>query len=107
MRTRDTARWTMRPRPQAPADWQVAENTHGLNFDARGVGLADLAMAVREGREPRASGTLGLHLCEVMEGMLQSPDLGRFVDIQSTCPRPPMLTETTDPGLNVDLRALT
>ena len=107
VRTRDTARWTMRPRPRAPADWQVAQNTHGLNFDARGVGLADLAMAVREGREPRASGALGLHLCEVMEGMLQSPGLGRFVEIASTCARPPMLAESSEPGLNVDLRALT
>lgn len=106
VRTRNTARWTMRPRPKAPADWQVAENTHGLNFDARGVGLADLAAAVREGREPRASGALGLHLCEVMDGMLQSPGLGRFVDIQSTCTRPPMLAETTEPGLNIDLRAM-
>lgn len=107
VRTRDTARWTKRPRPMAPADWQVADNTHGLNFDARGVGLADLAMAVREGREPRASGALGLHLCEVMEGMMQSPGLGRFVEIESTCARPPMLAETSEPGLNVDLRALT
>ena len=107
VRTRDTARWTMRPRPKAPADWHVAENTHGLNFDSRGVGLADLAVAVREGREPRASGALGLHLCEVMEGMLQSPRLGQFVDIKSTCARPPMLGETTEPGLNTDLRTVT
>ena len=107
VRTRETARWTMRPRPQAPADWQVAESKHGLNFDARGVGLADLAMAVREGREPRASGTLGLHICEVMEGMLQSSERGQFVRIQSTCARPPMLAECSEPGLKVDLRAMT
>ena len=105
VRTRDTARWTKRPRPKAPADWAIAENTHGLNLDARGVGLAELAVAAREGREPRASGALGLHLCEVMDGMLQSPGLGRFVEIQSTCTRPSMLTETTESGLNVDLRA--
>ncbi len=105
VRTRDTARWTMRPRPDAPSDWAVAENTHGLNCDARGVGLTDLAMAVRERRAPRASGALGLHLCEVMDGMLQSPGLGRFVDIASTCSRPPPLAETTDQGLNVDLGA--
>ncbi len=106
VRTRDTARWTMRPRPNAPPEWEVAENTHGLNFDARGIGLADLAAAVREGREPRASGALGLHLCEVMEGMLQSSNLGGFVDIESTCTRPPMLAETKEQGLNVDLKTV-
>ena len=103
LRTRGTSRWTMRPRPIAPADWAVMENTHGLNFDARGVGLAELAQAVREDREPRASGALGQHLCEIMEGMLTSPGLGRFVDIESTLDRPPMLPETSITDLNVPL----
>ena len=103
VRTRATSRWTMRPRPKAPADWATAENTHGLNFNARGVGLAELAQAVLEGREPRASGALGLHICEVMQGMLDSPGLGRFVEIASTCARPAMLPETSATGLNVNL----
>ncbi len=102
LRTRATSRWTMRPRPKAPADWEVVVNTHGLNFDARGAGLAELAAAVKGNREPRASGALGLHLCEVMQGMLDSPGLGRFVDIQSTCKRPDMLPETRETGLNVN-----
>ncbi len=102
LRTRATSRWTMRPRPNAPPEWEVAENSHGLNFDARGAGLADLADAVRANREPRASGALGLHLCEVMQGMLDSPGLGRFVDIHSTCSRPAMLPETDETGLNVN-----
>ena len=103
LRTRQTARWTMRPRPAAPADWAVVENSHGLNCDARGVGLAELAQAVREDREPRASGALGQHLCEVMEGMLASPGQGRFIDIKSSLARPPMLPETRAEGLNVNL----
>ncbi len=103
VRTRATSRWTMRPRPKAPPDWKVAENTHGLNFDARGVGLAELAQAASYGRGPRASGALGLHLCEVMKGMHDSPRLGRFVEIESTCARPAMLPETDETGLNVNL----
>ncbi|MGR3500910.1 Gfo/Idh/MocA family protein [Pseudaestuariivita sp.] len=102
LRTRATSRWTMRPRPVAPENWEVAENTHGLNFDARGAGLAELAAAAKDNREPRASGALGFHLCEVMQGMLDSPCLGRFVDIQSTCARPAMLPETSETGLNVN-----
>ncbi len=101
LRTRATSRWTMRPRPKAPANWEVAENTHGLNFDARGAGLAELAASVKGNREPRASGALGLHLCEVMQGMLDSPGLGRFVDIKSTCNRPDLLPETSESGLNI------
>ena len=103
LRTRATSRWTMRPRPKAPAEWEVVANTHGLNFDARGVGLAELAWAAKEKRQPRASGALGQHLCEVMQGMLDSPGIGQFVDIKSTCSRPAILPETQETGLNVNL----
>ena len=50
----------MRPRPQAPAEWDIAENTHGLNFDARGIGLADLAVAARRDGRSLPKGWLGL-----------------------------------------------
>ena len=97
-RTRAESRWTMRPRPVAPADWCVAKNTHDYNSDARGVGLLDLVHAVRERRQPRASGALAQHICEVMLGMIDSPAQGQFVDIETTCSRPDMLPEkvTTD-----------
>jgi len=93
-RTRATSRWTMRPRPKAPAEWSVAENTHDYNWDARGIGLLDLAEAVRDGRQPRASGDLAFHVYEAMEGMLASPGLGRFVDLTSRCDRPEPMPET-------------
>ena len=99
-RTRETSRWTMRPRPKAPAEWSVAENTHDYNWDARGVGLLDLADAVREGRPPRASGEMAFHVFEAMEGMLASPGLGRFVDLTSRCDRPEPLPELVTEGAN-------
>ena len=101
VRTRDTARWTTRPRPNAPAEWAEAENTHGLNFDARGVGLSEMVDAVAHGRTPRASGAMGQHICEVIQGMFDSSEFGRFVDIQSTCERPNPLPETTATDYNI------
>jgi hypothetical protein len=53
----------------------------------------DLAYAVRDRRAPRASAEMAYHVCEVMEGILQSPKLGRYVDIASTCNRPAPLPE--------------
>ena len=97
-RTRATSRWTMRPRPNAPADWSVAENTHGYNYDARGVGLLDLVQGVREKRPPRASGEMAFHICEAMEGMLTSAKTGRFVDMASRCTRPAPLPELVFEG---------
>ena len=102
IRTRETARWTMRPRPKAPDHWAEVANTHGLNFDARGVGLAEMADAARHGRMPRASGALGQHLCEVMQGMLDSAAQGTFVDIHSRCQRPSLLPQTAQTGPNID-----
>ena len=103
LRTRATSRWTKQPRPSAAAEWEVVSNTHGLNFDARGAGLAELATAAGEHRQPRASGALGLHLCEVMQGMLDSSGIGNFIEIESRCSRPAALPETRETGLNVDL----
>ncbi|WP_421981770.1 Gfo/Idh/MocA family protein [Roseibium sp.] len=92
-RTRAESRWTMRPRPEAPAEWCVAEIDHGYNWDARGIGLLDLAYAVRDGRPPRASGAMAYHVCEIMQGMLRSPEIGAFVNISSRCDVPDPLPQ--------------
>lgn len=94
-RTRETSRWEFQPRPtDRPADWLVADNTHGFNENFRGLGLLDLAVAVCEGRQPRASGALAQHILEVMLGIEEAPKRGGFVDIDSRPDVPPMLPET-------------
>ena len=92
-RTRDTSRWSHQPRPEGREHWQVAENTHGYNENARGLGLLDLAYAVAEGRPPRASGEMAYHVLDVMLSMLRSSDSGRFEPVQSHCDRPAPLPE--------------
>lgn len=97
LRTRETSRWSHQPRPSGRDHWQVVENTFGLNEDSRGIGLVDLALAVREGRKPRASGELAYHVLEVMTGILDSPGQGRFVGIESS-PEIPAILPTIFPG---------
>lgn len=92
-RTRETSRWTHQPRPSGRDNWQVAKNTHGFNENARGLGLLDLAYAVRDDRVPRASAQMAYHVCEAMNGILEAPKLGRYVEITSTCDRPLPLPE--------------
>lgn len=87
-RTRETSRWTYRPRVQGLDDWEIAENIHGFNEDTRGLGLVDLAYAVRDARAPRASGELAHHVLDVMMSILASTSDRRFIDIQSTCLQP-------------------
>lgn len=47
----------------------------------RMLGVADLARAVLEGRQPRASGGLALHVLEIMESVLLSGETGETVAI--------------------------
>lgn len=92
-KTRETARWNYRPRVQGLDEWAAAENRHGFNEDSRGLGLADLAYAVRDGRPQRASGEMAFHVVDVMMGMLDSAVSGQYSVPESTCKMPSPLPE--------------
>ena len=92
-KTRETARWSYRPRVPNQDYWQVAENTHGYNQDSRGLGLVDLAYAVRNDRPARASGEMAQHVCEIMLGILESSKNGAYSVLKSTCSMPSPLPE--------------
>ncbi len=92
-RTRETSRWTHQPRPNGRDRWQMAENPYGFNEDSRGIGLVEMAHAIREGRLPRASGALAFHVLEVMTGILESSGKGQFVSIESRPSIPDILPE--------------
>ncbi|MFO1208871.1 MAG: Gfo/Idh/MocA family oxidoreductase [Amaricoccus sp.] len=59
----------------------------------RMLGLADLARACAEGRPPRASGELALHVLEVMQAILRAGETGTAQTIVETVPQPAELTE--------------
>lgn len=85
--------------------WQeisTAETLHGrINwpYDApdranyRMIGVADLARALSEGRPPRASGELSLHVLEILEGILQAGASGNVVTLPESTVRPASLSE--------------
>jgi len=54
----------------------------------RGVGLLDLVVAQREGRPPRASGDLALHVLDAMLGTLEAAEEGSHVELTTRCDRP-------------------
>jgi len=68
--------------------WEDAPLTHGFTDNSRGLGVADLARAMREGTPPRASGELAYHVLDVMHATLESSDEGRHIAIESTVARP-------------------
>ncbi|TBC92376.1 Gfo/Idh/MocA family oxidoreductase (plasmid) [Rhizobium leguminosarum] len=59
----------------------------------RMLGLADLARAIIEGRAPRASGDLALHVLEVMEAILRAGETGVAQTIAGIVAQPRELRE--------------
>jgi len=58
----------------------------------RSAGLADMAMALFEGRAHRCSVELALHVVDVMTAILTSGEEGRFVELTTSCVRPAALS---------------
>ena len=92
-RDAEGARWRGVPRAETPSPWveipiehPFTSTSHATN--SRGIGLVDMAHAIRDGRPERASGAMALHSMELMEGMLTSGAEDRFVRLETTFARP-------------------
>jgi predicted dehydrogenase len=96
LRTMDEYRWKSLPRASQLPDWIDVPVQHRFNetshrANSRGIGLVDMAYAIRHQRMARASASMGLHCLEVMEGLLRSATEGRFYTLTSNCARPEAL----------------
>lgn len=80
----------IRRRPTS-ADWQEHAIDRPNTDNSRGLGLSDMADAIRNRRSPRASGALALHVLEVMEAVSRSASTGRHVELTTTISRPDSL----------------
>jgi predicted dehydrogenase len=79
-------------RPGARA-WEEVPLIAGHSDNSRGLGVADMARALREGGSYRASGRLAYHVLDVMHALLETAAEGRRLDIASTVERPEPLIE--------------
>jgi predicted dehydrogenase len=85
----------------ATREWRDVEYSHGYCQNSRGVGVADMARAIRTGRPHRANGDLAYHVLDVMQAFLDSSEQERHVAIESTCQRPaPLPVGLTDGELD-------
>ena len=69
-------------------EWEPVPLTHGYTATARGIGVADMAHALRSGRPHRASGGLALHVLDIMQAIHEAAASGRHVELATTCERP-------------------
>lgn len=94
-RTRDNYRWKGMPRDPAAraSEWIELPCEHPFNStshaeNSRGIGLVDMAHAIRQQRQERASGAMALHSLELMEGLLWSARARQFCELKTTFERP-------------------
>ncbi|MBD3239909.1 MAG: gfo/Idh/MocA family oxidoreductase [Chitinivibrionales bacterium] len=60
----------------------------GFSEQGRGLGVAEQALAIREGRSPKADGRLGYHVLDILHAVRVSAKDGRAVRLESTCEQP-------------------
>ncbi|MBA2278623.1 MAG: Gfo/Idh/MocA family oxidoreductase [Chloroflexia bacterium] len=72
-------------------EWEEQPLTHDFTDNSRGIGVADMASAMREGRPHRASGEMAYHVLEVMHGCLESSLAGQHIELESRFDRPAAL----------------
>lgn len=82
---------TVKVRRKDETSWQELPLTHAYDNNARGIGVADLAYAIRSGRPHRANGELAYHILEAMHGFHDSSEQGRHYKMESTCDKPAMM----------------
>ncbi len=74
-------------------EWNELPLSYGNTENSRGLGVWDMANALRTGDKARASGELGYHVLDIMASVLESGENGRHVDVASTVERPASLPQ--------------
>ena len=79
----------IKTRPATSKEWTGVDYANPYaDANYRSLGVADMALAIVEGRAHRASGDLALHVLEVMEAFEHSARDGRVVEIRTPVERP-------------------
>jgi len=77
-------------------DWRDIGFTHGHTDNMRSIGAADMAYAIRTGRNFRCNGELALHVLEIMTGFEKSFEQNGFYELETSCKQPrPLSMEGT------------
>lgn len=74
-------------KPDSP-ELVPAKSQFGYNENSRGLGIADMAVAIRNGRPHRASGEMACHVIDIIHRFHKASAQGRHVHLASSCVRP-------------------
>lgn len=80
-------------------EWHTVPLMYGYTKNSRGIGVADIAYALRSGRAHRANGELAYHVLDIMHAIHDASREGRHIELASTCSRPAPLPLGLEEGL--------
>lgn len=84
----------VRVRGKGDKAWREIPVSRDYTENSRGIGAADMAYALRNGRPHRASGELAYHVLDVMHAVLEASERGNHIELLSVCERPfPLSTD--------------
>jgi predicted dehydrogenase len=69
-------------------EWKEVTLSHEYSGNSRGIGLADMAIALQTGRKHRACGELAFHVLDIMQGVHEASEASRHYSPISTCDKP-------------------
>jgi predicted dehydrogenase len=87
----------VRVRRAGAEEWSDIPLTHSAEV-GRGIGVADMAYALRHDRPHRVRADVAFHVLDVMQALGESSERGRFVEVTSDCARPAPLPMGLNPG---------
>lgn len=86
-------------RPEEGKEWQPVEAAYPYLKGTRGLGVVDMAYAIRSGRRHRCHGELAYHVLDVMHAIHDSWARGTRIDVESTCAPAPAFPEGLPAGV--------
>jgi predicted dehydrogenase len=78
----------VRIRRKSGSEWSEIPVSHGFTDNSRGIGVADMALAIQTGRPHRASGALAIHVLEAMHGLLLASETREYYKMTTTVNQP-------------------
>ena len=73
-------------------EWREVPLTNVYTENSRGLGVMDMAHAIKEDRPHRANDDMAFHIIDLMQSFDEASETGRHLEIQSRCERPAPLT---------------
>ena len=79
-------------------EWSEVPLTHGYVENSRGIGVAEMAAAIKSKRPHRASAEMAFHVLDIMQSIHDASLQGKYVRLKSTMQRPAPLPMGLLPG---------